>query len=135
MRYKKTIGFFQWAVLWLCCFCQCSPSEGKLITITVAMVINETGSGNHMAGVDEQQLDGEPSTYWKTYGVTTYWPAGLVIDLGIPYRITEVWVFDGRKEKHVEGGRFQVALGEPFAWSAPIQRSLSNRGEWQRIPI
>lgn len=135
MSYKNTSGFFRWAVLLICCFWQCGPPDGKLITITEDMVINETGSGNHMAWFDEQRLDGEPSTYWKTYGITTYWPAGVVIDLGTPYRITEVWVFDGRKEKHVEGGRFQVALGKPFAWSAPIQRSLSNRGEWLRIPI
>ena len=108
MKYKKTIGFSRLAVLCTCCLWQCSQPEGKQISITEDMVINESGSGNHMAWFDEQQLDREPSTYWKTYGVATYWPAGLVIDLGKRYQITEVWVFDGQKEcmSRVAGFRY-----------------------------
>ncbi|WP_159523033.1 hypothetical protein [Sunxiuqinia indica] len=113
----------------------CTSKTPEIIKISEEMVINETGSGEHMNWFDEQDTTGIPETLWDTYGVTTYWPAGLIIDLGCHYQITSIWVFDGKKDKNIEGGKFQVSSGKPFAWENPHVLEMQNSGKWLKIDL
>lgn len=120
-------------LLILPCFLSCTQPPSAVIEVTEDMVINETGSGEHMAWFDEQDVKQIPTTYWNTYGMSTYWPAGLIIDFGREFMITELWVFDGDKVDKLAGGILQVSNGEPFNWEDPQSLALSNGNEWVKM--
>jgi hypothetical protein len=111
----------------------CISPEPAIIEISEDMVINESGSGDMMAWFDEQDLDATPTTRWRTEGMTTFWPTGLVINLGRKYKITEVWIYDGPKENHVEGGQLILASGKPFKWENLKQVNIQNSNTWTKI--
>src|SRR5690606_27189888 len=120
-------------LLILPCFLSCTQPPSAVIEVTEDMVINETGSGEHMAWFDEQYVKQIPATYWNTYGMITYWPSGLIIDFGREFMITELWVFDGDKVDKLAGGILQVSNGEPFNWEDPQSLALSNGNEWVKM--
>src|SRR5690554_571023 len=85
LRTKKCImkaSVFILFILIVFAFSNCQSNKPENLLITGDMIINETGSGNHMAWFDEQNFDTVPVTHWDTYGVQTFWPAGIIIDLG-----------------------------------------------------
>jgi hypothetical protein len=111
----------------------CTSPEPAIIEISEDMVINESGSGDMMAWFDEQDLETTPTTRWRTEGMTTFWPAGLVINLGRKYKITEVWIYDGPKENHIEGGQLILASGKPFEWENLKPVNIQNSTAWTKI--
>jgi hypothetical protein len=111
----------------------CAPKAPEKIRIDENMVTNEVGSGNYTAWFDEQDLKGQPSTMWETEGMTSFWPAGLVIDLGRKYKITEIWVYDGPKADRVQGGKFSLASGKPFEWGPEKLVDMQNSSAWVKI--
>ncbi len=113
----------------------CTNRKPEIIRITEEMVINETGSGEHMNWFDEQDTTSVPKTMWNTYGGLSYWPAGLSINLGCKYQISSIWLFDGVKEKNTEGGKFQVSSGEPFSWKKLQTYEMQNSGKWIKIDL
>ncbi len=118
-----------------CMVFACTEKTPEIIKISKEMVINETGSGEHMNWFDEQDTTAVPETMWDTYGVTSYWPAGLAIDLGCKYQINSVWVFDGKKEKNIEGGVLQISSGKPFAWENTHVLEMQNSGKWLKLDL
>lgn len=114
-------------------FSNCQSNKPENLLITGDMIINETGSGNHMAWFDEQNFDTVPVTHWDTYGVQTFWPAGIIIDLGRNFKITGIWIFDGAKEKNIEGGILNLSSGKPFEWGNNHKYELQNSNQWTRI--
>lgn len=109
----------------------CSQPQPAIIRITEDMVIDESGSGVFMNWFDEQDLNGIPKTRWETYGMTSYWPAGLVIDFQRKYKIESIWIFDAEGSHRVKGGTLQISSGEPFKWdNDSLSVRLQNKGEW-----
>jgi len=113
--------------------CHFNSNEPEIIPVTEEMVINESGSGNHMAWFDEQDLDSIPVTRWETYRMKTFWPAGIIIDLGREFKVTEVWLFDGAKEQNVEGGILNVSSGKPLEWDNLQAYELQNSNQWIQL--
>jgi len=112
----------------------CKQPSPAVIEIREDMVINETGSGEHMAWFDEQDIGQIPMTHWETYGMSTYWPAGLVVDLGREFMVTELWIFDGKQADNLAGGVLQVSSGRPFEWKDPQSLAMSNGNQWVSMP-
>jgi hypothetical protein len=111
----------------------CQRPGSGIIPVSEEMVINETGSGEHMNWFDEQDTTAVPQTHWDTYGVTSYWPAGLAIDLGARHQIVSIRIFDGVREDCMEGGKLQVSSGEPFAWENAKTVEMQNSGKWVKL--
>jgi len=111
----------------------CTKNIPEKIRIDEEMVTNEVGSGNFTAWFDEQDLNAVPKTHWETEGMTSFWPAGLVIDLGRRYKITEIWVYDGSKDNHVQGGKLILSSGKPFDWSNEKSVDMQNASSWVKI--
>jgi len=111
-------------------------AEGSVpVKINKAMVVNETGSGDAMLWFDEQDISAKPTTRWKTSGNTNCWPAGLVIDLGRDYLIESISLFDLQKAYRAEGGRLEIAVGKPFAWTTVASPAMENNSKWRVIAI
>ena len=111
-------------------------AEGSVaVKINKAMVVNETGSGDAMLWFDEQDISAKPTTRWKTAGNTNCWPAGLVIDLGRDYLIESISLFDLQKAYRAEGGRLEIAVGKPFAWTTVASPTMENNSKWRVIAI
>ncbi|UZR95289.1 hypothetical protein [Chondrinema litorale] len=125
----KTI-FKSTFLLFLFALNSCKEQTASIIPITKDMVINETGYGKHMAWFDEQEANETPTTRWETYGVKTYWPAGIIIDFGSKYKIREILIFDGEKERNISGGELQVSTGAPFNWQDSIKVQMDNANSW-----
>lgn len=122
-----------WLTLILILAYACSKPSPKIIPISEEMVVNEAGSGECMSWFDEQDLNAIPTTSWQTEGMTSFWPAGLVIDFGRKYKITEIWVYDGQKTDRVLGGKFSLASGKPFEWDPEKSVNMQNSSAWVKI--
>ena len=111
----------------------CLLQKAEIIEINEEMIVDESGSGVFMNWFDEQDLNGTPKTRWDTYGMVSYWPAGLVIDLQRKYRIESIWIFDAEASHRVKGGRLKVSHGEPFEWKDSLSVDLQNQGQWIKL--
>jgi hypothetical protein len=127
------ISLIKLIAIWMLLIHSCKSEEQRIIIVTEDMIINESGSGNHMAWFDEQNIENKPVTRWDTPNMNTFWPAGLVIDLGRDHRITEIWVFDGAKKTNVEGGILKISSGVPFDWDKEQALMLENSNEWVSV--
>jgi hypothetical protein len=102
-------------------------------------IINETGFGNAMGWFDEQNTDSVQRTTWATPGITAFWPADMVIDLGRKYKITSIRLFDEKIGKHngshyeIQKGILKVSGGKPFGWNDSINYELKNGGQWVQL--
>ncbi|MGV8137488.1 MAG: hypothetical protein AB2L20_19920 [Mangrovibacterium sp.] len=117
----------------------CTRHQPEKIRITEKNIINETGYGHALDWFDEQNKDSIPQTYWFSPGITSFWPAGLVLDLGRKYKITRISLYDGKIGKHngshyeINKGVLSVSGGKPFEWNEPVQYELKNAGQWVEI--
>lgn len=117
----------------------CSSPKIEKIRITEKNIINETGFGNAMDWFDEQNTDSVPQTSWATPGITAFWPADLVIDLGRKYRINGIRLFDGKIGKYnnshyeIQKGILKISAGKPFGWNDSVKYELKNAGQWTEI--
>lgn len=128
----KTRNFFN-LILIATMFTACSTPKPEIISILEKMVVNETGSGEIMSWFDEQDFKATPTTRWSTEGMISFWPAGLVIDLGSKYKITEVWVHDASKEDAAQAGQLSLSSGKPFEWGNPKSVDMQNSNSWVKI--
>ena len=119
-----------------------SCSRYDIIPIEAGQLINETGYGAAIHWFDEPDTLSAPLTSWSTPGTESYWPAGVIIDLGEEIYIDHLKVYDGEKsDKNISGewehrgGKLTVSTGKPFQWEKIAQYSLSNNKSWQSIPI
>jgi len=127
MRLKLFFGAVLFALI------SCSEKMPAKIEILEDMVVDETGAGGSMSWFDEQDVNVEPTTSWQTNGMSSFWPAGLVIDLGRRYRISEAWIFDGPKADHVEGGILKLESGTPFEWENERSVEMQNSSDWIKV--
>jgi len=117
----------------------CSFQKPGKISIVEKNIINETGFGNAMDWFDEQTKDSVPQTYWASPGITSFWPAGLIIDLGRKYKITSINLYDGKIGKHngshyeINKGELKISTGKPFEWNDSVKYELKNTGQWEEI--
>ena len=117
----------------------CSFHKPGKIRISENNIINTTGYGDAMAWFDEQERDSVPQTYWITSGITSFWPAELIIDLGRRFKITRISVYDGKIGKHngshyeISKGVLTISAGQPFEWKDSLEYALSNEGKWQDL--
>jgi len=119
------------------------------IPITEAMIVNESGlrddqgRGDYPNLFDEQSAitntapEGPAITHWRTGGNSANFPAGLIIDLGREYDISNIYWYDGAPMTHngwdieVKGGRIEVESGTPFNWTTRINQTLANDAAWK----
>ena len=122
-------------------FSSCAQNS-KQIIISKQSIINETGYGKVMHWFDEQDTTLNPKTMWETPGLKSYWPAGIVLDLGNEYHISSIKFFDGEiSDKNIsnefehQGGKIIVSGGTPFNFTKKSDYKLTNSGKWSTIKI
>jgi len=97
------------------------------------MVINEVAAGDAGALVDEQSAAGDPRSGrggtpehpWQPGYRPFDYPASAVIDLGAPYHLSAVYLYDGTGT-----GRLTVSAGVPFAWKPLFEDPLTAYNVW-----
>ncbi len=135
MRIRNSVLYIA-AVLTLS---SCTFHKSGNIVISEKDIINETGFGDAMEWFDEQNADSVPRTYWATPGITSFWPADIVIDLGRKYRISSIRLYDGKIGKYngshneISGGVLKISSGKPFNWKDTVQYELTNSDGWKEI--
>ncbi|OCT13411.1 hypothetical protein A8709_17520 [Paenibacillus pectinilyticus] len=106
---------------------------GTKLTLTPAMVTNETGYGDATMLVDEQTTAGDPmngtggspTTYWDPGFQTGHTPAYAYIDLGQSYNLTAIYLRD-----YTNSGDFIVYAGSPGSWTQLFTDPLSTYPTW-----
>ena len=114
------------------------PSATQKITLSPAMVVNETGFGEAEKLVDEQALAGDPragnggkpTSTWFPEWTAWHYPARAYLDLGRAYRVSDVYLYDG------EGaGLVTISAGRPFRWTPLLTDDLSHFNVWNAHPV
>ena len=108
------------------------------IVLSPAMVVNETSFGDAGALADEQTLAGDPKNGkggvpinpWFPEWSGWHYPARAFLDLGRPYRLSDVYLYDGPGS-----GLVTISTGKPFAWTPLLADPLSNYNVWNAHPV
>ena len=107
------------------------------IELTPDMVINETGLGNAALLVDEQAQVGDPANGkgqlpakpffpgWTAW----YYPAHVVIDLGVKHHVTRVFLYNETGQNELV-----ISSGTPVAWK-PQNVMLDGYRNWKPFPV
>jgi hypothetical protein len=103
------------------------------MTLTSAMVTNETGKGNAALLVDEQAATGDPdmgtgaimNTVWSPGSQAADHPASCYIDLGQSYQITKIYLFDKNS-----AGDFIISTGSPGNWTVLATEPCASYNSW-----
>ena len=147
LRITTTTG--GWNLNWFS-FTPGGQTTGVHIPITEDMVTNELGvrddRGSFLNLFDEQSglttaaPTNTPVTDWRVGGSSWFFPAGLVIDLGQQYDITNIYWYDGAQmvnngtDYEVKGGGLSVDTGTPFHWTSLFSQNLANDARWHNHP-
>lgn len=101
------------------------------------MIVNESGLGDAADLIDEQNAAGDPATGKGTPPSSpffpgwspTFYPAHVVIDLGIARSLTRVYFYN-------ESGDSQISLatGTPLVWKTQ-QLKLGGYHKWNEFPL
>ncbi len=106
------------------------------LTLTPAMVVNESALGDAGGLVDEQDAAGDPAsggrggtpkTAWTAGWTAWRYPLNAFVDLGRSHRIAAVYLYDG-----MGTGGVTVSAGVPFAWKPLFTDTLGNYQQWNR---
>jgi hypothetical protein len=102
------------------------------LTLTPAMVTNESGLGNAGMMVDEQVLAGDPREYNGGGAPTTVWAPGNVtasayIDLGQTYTIDRIYIRDMNAV-----GDLTIQAGSPGNWTTIDTDTLAPYLTWNQ---
>lgn len=111
---------------------QAHASSVKL-TLTTAMVTNESGNGDAGKLVDEQAAAGDPkngtggapTSAWFAGWGSSYYPSSAYIDLGQSYDLTDIYLRDVN-----DIGNLVVQTGSPGSWTTQFTDSLSHYNAW-----
>ncbi|SDX58019.1 discoidin domain-containing protein [Paenibacillus sp. CF384] len=106
---------------------------GTKITLSPAMLTNESGLGSAELLVDEQTLagnplggaGGNPATYWHPGWNPSSYPASVTIDLGQSYQLSHIYLYD-----HQGSGSYGVFSGTPGIWTSLFTDGLTNYLVW-----
>jgi len=113
----------------------CDPVK---LTITSAMIVNESRKGNAEALFDEQELSGDPRSK-KGGNPTTLWypgwgkndhPASIYINLGNPAKISSLYLRDVNNK-----GAFRVEAGLPGKWTPLLLDSAKGYLTWNEHKV
>jgi hypothetical protein len=117
-----------------------APSAGaaQKISLSPALVVNETGFGEAGCLVDEQALAGDPKgghggtpkTVWFPEWAAWHYPARAFLDLGRAYRLSDVYLYDG-----AGSGKVTISAGRPFRWTPLLTDELSHYNVWNAHPV
>ncbi len=111
-------------------------AEQKIV-LTPEMVINETGLGDAALLVDEQAQVGDPANGkgqapgkpffpgWTAW----YYPAHVVIDLGVKHHVTRVFLYNETGQNELV-----ISSGTPVAWK-PQNVTLDGYRNWKPFMI
>ncbi|MES2733709.1 MAG: fibronectin type III domain-containing protein [Bacteroidota bacterium] len=110
----------------------CTPAK---LTLTAAMLTNESGKGDAGMLVDEQALAGNPaqgqggtpSTSWFTGWNATDHPASAYIDFGSTATIASIFLRDVN-----DAGGFMVQSGSPGNWTMLFTDNLNGYQSWNQ---
>lgn len=113
-------------------------AQGEKILLRPQMVINEVAAGDAGALVDEQAAAGDPRAghggspvhSWQPGWRPFDYPASAVIDLGAPYHLTSLYLYDGTGT-----GKLVVSAGTPFAWKPLFADPLTAYNAWVGHPL
>ena len=116
-------------------------SDGKL-TLTPAMVVQESGAGNAGMLVDEQALAGDPrdgaagqpTQTWAS-GTQSQLPANAYIDLGQEMDLSDVDLFDANGTEASRDDEWVVSVGTPGNWTVVATESCDNYLTWKRHTV
>lgn len=105
------------------------------LTLTPAMVVNESALGDADSLVDEQNISGDPvggrggapKTVWTAGWTAWRYPLNAFVDLGRPHRLAAVYLYDSNGT-----GGVTVSAGAPFAWKPLFTDTLNNYQQWNR---
>ncbi|RXZ79716.1 hypothetical protein EBB07_21950 [Paenibacillaceae bacterium] len=136
MRAKKVIAMLLIAVLSVCLMAVPQPAhaDGVKLSLTSAMVTNESGKGDAGMLVDEQSAAGDPkngtggaatSTWFPGWGAGDY-PASAYIDLGQPYRLSDIYLYDVN-----DIGSVVISTGSPGSWTVLFTDPLNDYMTWK----
>ncbi len=138
---NRFLSLFSFACAITICALLCSTTSichaDERIKLTPDMIINESAFGDATALIDEQDAIGDPAggkgmrpTHPFFPGWTAWqYPLHVVIDLKVPYQISQVSLFN-------ETGESPLILqtGSPKAWKDhPI--TLNGYREWKSFPL
>ncbi len=102
------------------------------LTLTPAMVTNETGLGDATLMVDEQSLAGDPREAEATQPITGWSPgssaASAYIDLGQVYSIDRIYLYDTQNT-----GRLTIEVGSPGNWATLTESDMSAYNSWSEF--
>ncbi|RMG27945.1 MAG: hypothetical protein D6730_06160 [Bacteroidetes bacterium] len=110
---------------------------GERILISPAMVKSENGLGDPALLADEQQIAGDPAegqggtpsnTWFPGWGPRNH-PAIAYIDLGQPYDLSKIFLFDVQ-----DVGTFKVWFGEPGNWVELFTHDCGKYKKWVGFP-
>src|SRR5688572_6581463 len=134
MKLSKVAGYFivLFIILNGCLAAQenCDPAK---LTITPAMIVNESRKGNAEALFDEQTVAGDPANK-KGGNPTTLWypgwgkndhPGSIYINLGNPAKISSIYLRDVNNK-----GAFKVEAGLPGKWIPVLMDSMQGYQTW-----
>lgn len=120
---------------------ECSSASGKL-TLTPAMVVQESGAGSAGMLVDEQALAGnprdgaagQPTSAWIS-GTHSQMPANAYIDLGREVDLTDIYLFDTNGNDVARNDEWVVSVGTPGNWTVVATESCGNYLTWKRHTV
>ncbi len=113
----------------------------KKISLTPAMILNESVQGDATQLVDEQLLvgnpeegDGEaPVNYWTMGGNPWLYPGFALIDLGTEYEISKIFLYnDGNKTTATPNEPINVSIGTPFNWTPLFSDEMNKPDQWSK---
>lgn len=115
--------------------------NGKL-TLTPAMVVQESGAGSAGMLVDEQALSGDPrdgaagqpTQAWSSGGHSDM-PANAYIDLGQEMDLTDIYLFDTNGNEPTRSDEWVVSVGTPGNWTVVATESCNSYLTWKRHPV
>ncbi|RYG56160.1 hypothetical protein EON80_29700 [bacterium] len=118
----------------------CQAQTPAKISLSPAMVINESARGDAGQLVDEQQLvgdplggkGGQPSKTWTVgyEGQDLYYPLAATIDLGAEHQLSELFVYDSNGS-----GELRFETGTPNQWKPLLADPLTNYNQWNRHTV
>lgn len=88
------------------------------------MVLNEVAAGDAFALFDEPGQE-TPSKSWMTGWGLSYHPLRAWVDLGRPYKLSKISLFDSNGM-----GSVSVSTGVPFKWQKAFEDKLDKYNQW-----
>jgi len=113
-----------------------TASDAKIL-LTPQMVTNESALGDASQLVDEQQLVGDPlngkgeapKTSWTAGWTEWQYPIHAFIDLGAPYKVSSVCLYDTTGT-----GDVTISAGQPFKWKPLFTDNQNSYMSWDKHP-